>query len=111
MGKKVEQKKIEVKVNKVEEKKDDHKEASKKTVAKVESKVVLEQSSVTIEAVKSDSDDEGLPSSVSVSDSSSDEEKEKVEDSGKLQATEDKCKADILEARKSPTPDPKIVSK
>ena len=109
--KKVEEKKIEAKVSKVEEKKDDHKEASKKTVAKVESKVVLEQSSVTIEAVKSDSDDEGLPSSVSVSDSSSDEEKEKVEDSVKVQATEGKCKADILEARKSPTPEPKIVSK
>merc|ERR1719232_594374 len=93
---------------KVEEKKDDHREASKKTVAKVESEVVLEQSYVTID---SDDTDEGLPSSVSVSDSSSDEEKEKVEDSGKLQATEDKCKADILEARKSITPEPKIVSK
>merc|ERR1711862_539339 len=106
--KKVEEKKIEAKENKVEEKKDDHKEASKKTVAKVESKVVLEQSSVTID---SDDTDEGLPSSVSVSDSSSEEEKEKVEDSVKVQATEDKCKADILEARKSPTPEPKIVSK
>merc|ERR1712227_452676 len=91
--KKVEEKKIEAKVNKVEEKKDDHKEAAKKTVAKVESEVVLEQSSVIID---SDDTDEGLPSSVSVSDSSSDEEKEKVEDSVKVQATEDKCKADIL---------------